>query len=222
LDQQVKIRGFRVELEEIEEQLLLIPAIKEAVVVARSKNNQEKYLCAYFVPQPDTAESVNIASLREHLSLRLPYYMIPSYFVPLEKIPLTPNRKIDRKALPEPEITREQLGKEYIAPESDSEKVIVRIWQEILHVDEIGVNDNFFDLGGNSLNVIQLGWKIQQEFNKEIPTAVLFRNLSIRFLAEYLQQDDHDNQKLDDIRRGESLTRARDTYKATVGKFLRK
>ncbi|MCP5046022.1 MAG: amino acid adenylation domain-containing protein [bacterium] len=223
IDQQVKIRGFRVELEEIEEQLLHYEPVSEAVVTARENKNGEKYLCAYLVPRTPGAfaEGVDIPALKELLSRRLPHYMIPAYFVPLEQIPLTPNGKTDRNALPEPGPARPQQIATYVAPQSDNEKKIVDIWKEVLEVDRVGINDNFFDIGGNSLNVIQLGWKLKQTFGKEVPAAMMFRNLSVSYLNDYLEgnnggeKSDEEKEK----KRTQSLDKGKKAYKNTFKKL---
>jgi amino acid adenylation domain-containing protein len=223
MDQQVKIRGFRVELDEIEEQLLAYAPVKEAVVIARGSDGGEKRLCAYLVPSEPGRfkEGIDIGALKEMLSQRLPHYMIPEYFVPLEKLPLTPNGKIDRKALPEPGVSGIKQAAVYVAPQSGQEQQIAEIWQEILNVEQVGVNDNFFDIGGNSLNVIQLGWKLGRTFGKEIPVAVMFRNLSIGFLVDYLDGNGGGGVREEeaDKKRVQSLDKSKQTYKDTISKL---
>ncbi|MDQ1355029.1 MAG: hypothetical protein QG657_5338, partial [Acidobacteriota bacterium] len=189
IDQQVKIRGFRIELGEIESCLMKHPDIKEAVVLAQEESG-DKYLCGYIVP---TRELV-IVELREYLSKDLPDYMIPSYFVQLEKIPLTPNGKIDRKALPGLEL---KTGAGYIAPRNDIENKLVKLWAEILgrdtaHISQlqtsIGIDDNFFQLGGHSLKATILVSKIHKELNIRLPLAEVFINPTIRGLAESMNR----------------------------------
>ncbi len=217
LDHQVKIRGFRVELEEIEEELLKHEDIKETVVVTRSNPNNDKYLCAYVVLR---GGGLNVEELRNRLSARLPSYMLPSYFVPLDAIPLTPNRKVDRNALPEPDVSRSNLGATFVEPGTDNEKIIARLWKEVLQMDEVGIHDNFFDLGGNSMNAIQLNWKLKETFGKEIPVALMFRNLSISFLDSYLSGDPGDREAEKEIERTEALNKAQKTYKNTMAKLI--
>ncbi|MGD2092862.1 MAG: amino acid adenylation domain-containing protein [Candidatus Aminicenantes bacterium] len=189
MDQQVKVRGFRIELGEIENHLLVMEGINDAVVVTREDRPGDRYLCAYLVSQEELEPSV----LRDHLSGRLPDYMIPSYFVQLEEIPLTFNGKVDRKVLPEPEIS---IGKEYAAPRDKIEKKLVEIWLEILCRDSLhasqlrislGIDDNFFELGGHSLKVTLQVSKIHQKFEVKIPLAEVFKRPTIRQLAEYIK-----------------------------------
>ncbi|UCH95062.1 MAG: amino acid adenylation domain-containing protein [Candidatus Aminicenantes bacterium] len=183
IDSQVKIRGFRIELEEIESQLLKRNEIKEAVVVARENESREKFLCAYIVSPKD----FNLTSLRGYLSGKLPGFMIPSYFISIDKIPLTPNGKVDRKALPQPEMKR---GKNYTAPRNEIEKKLLDIWSEILDVEKekIGINDNFFHLGGHSLKATILVSKIHKELNINVPLTGIFKTPHIHGLAAYIKE----------------------------------
>ncbi|MCU0287448.1 MAG: amino acid adenylation domain-containing protein, partial [Acidobacteria bacterium] len=182
MDQQVKIRGFRIELGEIENRLLKHPGITEAVVLMQEETQGDKYLCAYVVSERE----YEIAELHEFLAGQLPDYMIPSYFIPLEKIPLTPNGKINREALPEPGW---KIGKHYIAPRNELEKKLVELWSEILAQIStgIGIDDNFFQLGGHSLKATVLVSRIHKELNIIIPLAELFKNPTIRGLSEYIR-----------------------------------
>lgn len=155
--------------------------IKEIIVTIREDQESDKSLCAYYVSDMIIPVSV----LREFLSKELPEYMIPSYFVHLEKMPLTANGKIDRKALPDPD-RNINTGVEYVAPRNEIEKILVGIWQEILGVEKVGLNDNFYDLGGHSLTLIKLGNEIYQKLNKQIPIVLLFKNPTIHLLSKYL------------------------------------
>ncbi len=150
IDHQVKIRGFRIELGEIETQFLKLENIKSVIVVAIEKNG-DKALVAYYVSD----ENYTIEKLREELGKSLPEYMIPSFFMKIDKLPLTPNGKIDRKALPIPE-GNINLGTEYMAPRNEIEEKLVKIWEEVLGVEQVGINDNFFSLGGDSIKAIRL------------------------------------------------------------------
>ncbi|MBV9061151.1 MAG: amino acid adenylation domain-containing protein, partial [Pseudonocardiales bacterium] len=153
VDDQVKIRGFRIELGEIEAALATHPAISEAVVVAREDQPGTKRLVAYLVPTGQDAPST--AELRAHLGQTLPDYMVPALFVTLDELPLGPTGKLDRKALPAPDqsITPEAA---YIAPRTDTERILAEIWAQVLGVDRVGVEDNFFELGGDSILSIQV------------------------------------------------------------------
>ena len=181
IDDQVKVRGYRIELGEIENELLKYGPVKEAVVVAREEENGGKYLCAYIVAE----EEIKIHELREYLVKELPDYMVPSYYIPVERIPLTPNGKIDRKALPQPEGAL-YAAASYEAPGSHTEEILAGIWQEVLGVEKIGVHDNFFNLGGHSLKATVLASRIHKEMNVEIPLREIFQRATIRELAEYM------------------------------------
>jgi amino acid adenylation domain-containing protein len=191
IDYQVKIRGFRIELGEIETQLLNRQDIKEAVVVARGGSTEEdafyeegdKYLCAYIVAD----QQVDIPAVREGLAGNLPEYMIPAYFVQLAEIPLTPNGKVDRKALPKPDF-RSGAG-EYTAPRDKIEKRMMEIWSEVLKIgdDRFGIDSSFFDLGGHSLIATILVSRINKEFNVKVPMVRVFESPTIRGLAEFVK-----------------------------------
>jgi surfactin family lipopeptide synthetase A len=186
IDQQVKVRGYRVEPGEIEAQLLKHDAIKEVVVTTNGKSN----LCAYFVSNGRTPGA---EELRLFLSGRLPDYMVPSYFLAVEKILLTPHGKVDRRALPDPE-TREksETRQPYIAPQTDVEKKIADAWQEVLSVKDVGINDNFFEIGGNSINVIMLRNKLKKVLGSDMPVATLFTYPTISDLAQHVREG-HDH-----------------------------
>ncbi|MCX6579231.1 MAG: amino acid adenylation domain-containing protein [Candidatus Aminicenantes bacterium] len=184
IDHQVKIRGIRVEPGEIENRLKKIVFIEDAVVVVKQQEAGDKYLCAYVVL--DTARQQDISELRNILSVDLPDYMIPAYFVPVDKIPLTPSGKIDRRALPEPEL---KAGEKYTAPRDEIETKMVAIWSRILGVQQemIGIEDNFFQLGGHSLKATLMASRIHKEFNVKLPLADIFKRPTVRGLAEYIR-----------------------------------
>ncbi|MBP2646106.1 MAG: amino acid adenylation domain protein, partial [Firmicutes bacterium] len=181
-DHQVKIRGFRIELGEIEAKLLEHEKVKETIVIAREETSGNKYLCAYFVAE----EALKAKELRQHLSKALPEYMIPSYFVQLEKLPLTLNGKIDRKVLPKPE-GRINTGVEYIAPRNEAEEKLTQIWQDVLGVEKVGIEDNFFELGGHSLKAINLVAKIHKAFGAEVPLQGVFKAQTIKELVKIIE-----------------------------------
>jgi tyrocidine synthetase-3 len=180
IDNQVKIRGFRIELGEIENDLMRHDQIKEAVVLAKENENGDKYLAAYIVPSREVSEPVT--GLRDYLSGVLPDYMIPSCFMQIEKIPMTPNGKIDRKALPDPGLKRE---KEYISPRNEREEILTGLWSEILGIERhlIGIDDNFFQLGGHSLSAMMMAAKIHKVFGVKVSLADVFNFLTIRGLS---------------------------------------
>ncbi len=184
-DHQIKIRGVRVEPGDIESQLVTNEAVKEAVIIARENKDGEIYLTAYIV----TSKALTGTNFKDYLSTRLPDYMVPAFFVTLDKMPLTPNGKIDRKALPEPDF-RMSLGVEYVAPENEVEEKLVDIWSDLLDIDNIGIIDNFFDLGGHSLKATQLELKIYKEMDVEIPLRLIFEKSTIKELADYILKAD--------------------------------
>ncbi|MGD2085117.1 MAG: amino acid adenylation domain-containing protein [Candidatus Aminicenantes bacterium] len=198
IDQQVKIRGYRIELGEIESQLLTHDKIREVVVIATDvpvkrpsvgevigDGNGFKQLWAYIVSD----ETLTMPGLKESLAKKLPGYMIPSYFVRVEKIPLTANGKVDRKAL---DSLGTKLGGdvEYAPPETEMEKIIANIWQEVLELDKPGIDDSFFDMGGNSLKVVQLYNRLNEILKKDIPIVALFEYVTIRSFIHYMNRED--------------------------------
>ena len=182
MDHQVKIRGFRIELGEIEAELLKLPSIKETIIIAKEDSKGDKYLCAYFIAE----QALIVAELREHLAKAIPDYMLPSAFVQLDKMPLTSNGKIDRKALPEPE-GRINTGTEYVAPRNAVEEKLAEIWQEVLGVEKVGIEDNFFELGGHSLKAITLVAKIHKEFGAEIALQEVFKAQTIKAMIKTIE-----------------------------------
>lgn len=181
IDHQVKIRGFRIELGEIEASLGQHPSIRESVVLARDESPEDRRLVAYVVAVSGCAPPVN--ELRSFLHHKLPEYMVPSTFMFLESLPLRDNGKLDRKALPVPNTTRPELEELYIAPRSNMEQLLVKIWAEVLKIEKIGVHDNFFDLGGHSLLATQVMSRAGGAFHVEIPLRMLFEHPTIASLA---------------------------------------
>lgn len=188
-DFQVKIRGFRIELEEIEVRILQAPHIKQAVVLAREDESGSKYLCAYLVLDvlaPNQQEAC-LRELKDRLEKALPNYMIPAYFVTLEQMPLLVSGKIDRAALPAPDRSAAMAG-DYAAPRNDLEQVLAAIWEEVLGVQQIGIDHNFFELGGDSIRAIQISSKLSS-CGYTLKMKDLFQNPEIRKLSKYVQQD---------------------------------
>jgi amino acid adenylation domain-containing protein len=185
-DQQVKIRGFRIELGEIETVLHEHPAIAEAVVVAPSPQRLVAYLVAAQNPPPSPSE------LRRFLQAKLPDYMVPSFFVWLEALPLAPNGKVDRQALPDVETLRTGLDATYVAPATEVERTLAMIWQEVLHVEKVGIHDNFFDLGGHSLAMVHVHSKLQETYRSDLSLVDLFRYPTISALVSYVSQQEHE------------------------------
>jgi amino acid adenylation domain-containing protein len=184
LDHQVKIRGFRIELGEIESALREHPAVKEAVTVVKSAND-EKYIAAYVVPVPEPAPAA--AELRAFLKQRLPEYMAPSTFVLLDQLPLTATGKLDRAALPEPDRSHRERGSTFTAPRNAVEETLVEIFTEVLGIEKVGVHDNFFDFGGHSLLATRVVARIRKMFNTELPLRNFFENPTVAEVAEFLK-----------------------------------
>ncbi|MEM8778778.1 MAG: aminotransferase class V-fold PLP-dependent enzyme, partial [Cyanobacteria bacterium P01_G01_bin.49] len=187
VDRQVKIRGFRIELGEIESVLNNHPHVKETVVMTTEPLPNDQRLVAYVVSKDDFFSP---EQLREFLKEKLPDYMIPSVWVELEALPLNPNGKVDRKALPIPDQAKTITEKGYVAPCTPLEEILVNIWQQVLNVEQIGIDDNFFDLGGHSLMATQVVSKIRQNLSVELPLRCLFEHPTVAKLAEQLQQAD--------------------------------
>ncbi|HEU0012159.1 MAG TPA: amino acid adenylation domain-containing protein, partial [Longimicrobium sp.] len=176
-DDQVKIRGFRIELGEIESVLLEHPSVREAVVLARGAG-EERRLVAWVVP----AGGVDAAGLRAHLLGRLPEYMVPSAFVPMDALPLTRNGKVDRRALPEPD-AGDVAGAEYVAPRTGTERRLAAVWGELLGVERVGAQDGFFDLGGHSLLATRVVSRLREELGVEVPVRAVFEHPVLGALA---------------------------------------
>jgi tyrocidine synthetase-3 len=188
VDYQVKIRGFRIEPGEIEKQMLSHPSIKEVLVLAREYESGERYLCAYIVPGSGDNKTLEVQKLREYLSADLPDYMIPQYFMLLEKMPLNPNGKVDRKALPEPDI--EIAGENYTAPGTEVEERLAAIWSEVLGIEQrhIGIDHDFFHLGGHSLKATTLVYRVYQTLEVNLEIEDVFVHPTIRELAQRIGQ----------------------------------
>jgi len=191
IDHQVKIRGFRIELGEIESHLLKHSMIKDAVITSRQSEEGDNYLCAYFVPYTAGAsdKTPDSTTLRDHLAFELPDHMIPAYFVPMEKIPLTSNGKIDYNVLPSPEAAAVEI--EYAAPSGEMEEILVEIWADVLGFDKsrVGVNANFFEIGGDSIKVIQISARLRKHGLK-LESGDIFINPTIKQLAGRVKKTD--------------------------------
>ncbi len=183
MDHQVKLRGFRIELGEIEALLREHPGVQNAVVIAREDRPGDKRLVGYLVPEAVAAPSV--PELKSFLETRLPSYMVPSAFVTLQEFPLTPNGKIDRKSLPAPTIQR-AVDDTYEAPQSELEKSLATLWQEVLQVDRVGLHDNFFDLGGHSLLLLRVHHRLGELSTQQISMVEMFQYPTVDKLARRL------------------------------------
>ena len=186
LDDQIKLRGFRIEPGEIESVLNEHSDITQATVILRKDRTGDERLVAYYVPKE--GKSLDSFVLRIHLRDKLPDYMIPAAFVELEAIPLTPSGKIDRQALPTPDDSRPQLETKYVAPSTPIEKQLASIWADVLGIENIGIHDNFFALGGHSLMAVRLFTRIESTFARRIPLAMLFQHGTVHHLAGLLAE----------------------------------
>lgn len=186
VDHQVKVRGHRIELGEIEDLLRAHAAVREAVVVAREDVPGDQRLVAYVVLDgPQAGEELG---LRDYLREQLPEFMVPSHCVPMEAFPLTPNAKIDRKSLPAPSRHSTAKTSPQLAPGTDAEEKVMKIWTDVLGVSRVGVDDNFFDMGGHSLLAVKAHRMLKQEFARPVAITDLFRYPTVRTLAEFLNQ----------------------------------
>ena len=211
IDDQVKIRGFRIELGEIESVLQSHGDVSQAVVVAREDEPGNKKLVAYVVFPEEKVSSLTVESaqtssagesfsvlsgesllsitegLRNHLIRSLPDYMVPSFFMHIDKVPLTPNGKIHSKALPAPDLSLRLVGDEYVAPQSIVERELCAIWKDVLKLEKIGIHDNFFKLGGHSLLATQVISRIRHTYNIDIPLRALFEQSTIAALSQIVE-----------------------------------
>lgn len=196
MDFQVKVRGHRIELGEIETILSRHEAVREAVIIVREDIPGDQRLVAYLLPQPGLQPSP--ATMRAYLLSLLPEYMVPSNFVVLEKFPLTPNNKVDRKALPAPllVVQSEDIVNTTI-PENDIEQTLMEIWQKVLQIPQVGTQDNFFHLGGNSLVAVRLIKEIFSAFNVDLPLISLFKSPTIADLARQISAQTFVNKSYD-------------------------
>jgi acyl carrier protein len=188
-DDQVKIRGFRIELGEIEAQLALHEQVKEAAVIARQEATGEKRLVAYVVARADVEaqQQLTVEALREHLKAALPEYMVPSAVVVLERMPLTPSGKLDRRSLPAPDLAA-YVSRQYEPPQGEIEEILAGIWQSLLRIERVGRRDNFFELGGHSLFAMQLIGRIQNSLHVTVPIRTLFEFPLLAALAQQIEQ----------------------------------
>ena len=186
-DEQVKVRGHRIELGEIVSILREVPGVRDALVTVRGQDKEQPRLIAYAVREAGAV--LSIAELRRHLREQLPDYMVPSGFVILDQIPLTVSGKVDRQALPDVDREHSDLAANYVGPRSETENVITQIWQQVLDVKKLGIHDNFFDLGGHSLLMVQVYNKLREACHKDVPMVELFRNPTIAALSRYFSGD---------------------------------
>ena len=183
-DNQVKIRGYRIELGEIESVLQKCDLVSQAVILAKEDKQDNKRLIGYIIPNGN----FNREGINSYLDEKLPEYMIPSLLMELESFPLTPNGKVDRNALPDPDAS-ELISGQYIAPRNDIEAKIAEIWEDILEVDQVGINDDFFELGGHSLLAVRLVSALRKAFEVEMPIGDIFDFPTVALLAGQLSNN---------------------------------
>lgn len=191
VDQQVKIRGFRIELGEIESALKKHATVRDAAVLAREDEPGEKRLVAYVVPEKGFAPT--FSELRHELAKELPHYSIPSAFVVLDSLPLTTNGKLDRRALPAPSRARPDLHADYVEPKTPLQRELAELFQEILHVDKVGLHDNYFELGGDSIKAVSLFNKLQARLQHVIHVVAIFDAPTVFELARFLRRNYRDS-----------------------------
>ncbi|MCJ8271638.1 MAG: condensation domain-containing protein, partial [Psychrosphaera sp.] len=188
IDHQVKIRGFRIELGEIEVRLARLAAVKDAVVIASASQGTDQQLVAYIVPS-EAEQAQSIADIKADLSASLPGFMVPEIFVVLDRLPLTPNGKLDRKALPLPSGEDRQTAF-YVAPSNNIERQLCDIWQQLLNLEQVGIQDNFFALGGHSILATRVISQVRQSMGVELSLVTLFERPTISALSEEIGRDE--------------------------------
>lgn len=186
VDEQVKVRGYRIELGEIESVLREIAGVREAAVCARDDGRGDKRLVGYIVPAGD--EMPSPVDLKQYLRDKLPEYMVPATYVRLDRIPLSPSGKVDRKSLPEPDSARPEMAREYIAPRTETETTLAQVWSELLGVERVGAEDNFFELGGHSLLATQVMSRVREIWQVEVPLRALFETPTLADLATAIEK----------------------------------
>lgn len=185
-DFQVKVRGYRIEVGEIEAALLNLDNVKEAVVILREDRSGDKRLVAYVVPFGQPAPT--LTTLRNALAEKLPDYMVPSTFVLMDALPLLPNGKLDRQGLPDADNSRPNLDTPYVVPQTTVEQTLARIWAEVLNIDQVGIRDNFFDLGGHSLAATRIVSQVIKHFQVELSLKSLFQSPTVAEMATVIAE----------------------------------
>ena len=192
IDYQVKVRGYRIELGEIEAILSQHPAVQQVVVLAWGETLENKRLVAYVVGYPD--QELRTSALRYYIQERLPEYMVPGAFISLETLPLTSSGKVDRQALPAPDLRRPDLEVAFVSPRTPTEAKLVDLWTQFLQIEQLGIYDNFFTLGGHSLLAMRLIFQIQEAFQCHLSLHRLFEAPTIADLAQYIERSLEDKQ----------------------------
>jgi hypothetical protein len=185
LDEQVKIRGYRVELGEIEAALRDHGAVQEAVVIVRGDVSPDSLIVAYLVKRKEAV--LNLLDLRNHMQMKLPGYMLPSVYTTLDSFPLTSHGKIDRRALPDPDALRADLGHQYLPPRTAVEQSLCLIWARVLRLDQVGIEDDFFEFGGHSLLATQVISQVRRLFGVDVALRCMFENPRVAGFAEIVE-----------------------------------
>ncbi|MCX7747906.1 MAG: amino acid adenylation domain-containing protein [Clostridia bacterium] len=191
-DHQVKIRGFRIELGEIESRLISHPEVLDSVVVIKEQDGIKKLVAFYVRENGFSGETLSSHVLREHLKARLPHYMIPSLYIELDKIPLTPNGKVNRKELMNRKIQYQKF-QETALPQTEIEKKVLKIWKELLEHEDIRMDDGFFEVGGDSFLAVALAERIKESFDLDMNVTVLFKHSNIKDLSKYIAKTKENN-----------------------------
>jgi thioesterase domain-containing protein len=186
MDHQVKVRGYRIELGEIESSLVQHPDVRAAVVMAREDSPGDQRLVGYVTLE--SGATATMADLRRSLKQILPDYMVPQVVMAIDRFPLSPNGKVDRKALPVPATAERDLDGDYVAAADNLEQQLVAVWEEVLQVKPVGINDSFFDLGGHSLLVVRLLNRIREVLHQDLPAAAVFQAPTVQAFAHLLRQ----------------------------------
>jgi acyl carrier protein len=182
LDHQVKLRGFRIELGEIESVLMQFAGIRQSVADVKASQSGDKRLIAYLVMESGAEPA--LVDLRAFLKTKLPEYMVPATFMVLEKLPVSPNGKLNRSALPLPDDARPELAREFVSPSTPVEQAVAEIFSEVLEVRTVGLNDDFFELGGHSLLAARVVTRLRDRFQVEVTPRLVFESPSVREMAE--------------------------------------
>jgi acyl carrier protein len=193
IDEQVKVRGYRIELGEIEAVLRRHEKVRDALVIAREERAGNKILAAYIVPE--SKDELAVAELRSLLETSLPNYMMPSTWMMLDHLPLTLNGKVDRKALPVPVSDRSVRSRIDAIPQTELEQTIANIWQTVLQIDSVGLDDNFFDLGAHSLLLVEAQTGLESALKIKIELMDLFKYTTVRSLAKFFGELDIEKTK---------------------------
>jgi len=186
LDHQVKLRGFRIELGEIESVLMQFPGVRQAVADVRAGNSGDKRLIGYLVL--DSGAEPSLAEMRAFLKTKLPEYMVPATFMLLERLPVSPNGKLNRSALPTPDDARPEMAREFVAPSTPVEQAVAEIFSEVLEVRTVGINDDFFELGGHSLLAARVVTRLRDRFQIEMTPRFLFESPTVGAMASRISE----------------------------------